>query len=403
MRSRVGLVWMLGVLMALAVAGGADAAPRLAGTFDLSGTPGYITRGPDGNIWVTISGSGLNNTLARIQPDGTVTEYAPAAAVNPVGITSGPDGNLWLTRTGGVIRVPPADPDSAQDFNIGAISDARRITSGPGGKLWTASGDQLVSFLPADPTGFTATTINGMGARGIAASRGKLWVADFGGSRIVRATPDGTTSFFNVGGGPQEVAAGPTKQVAYSNPGTVPQTVGRITPGSSPKLTNVPQTDPFGIVFAPDGNWWFAEFAKQSLGLLSTKGKLQTLKGLPQNSGPRYLVVGPNGTVWVSLESAQKVARIKGVTPQTRITKGPRDTVRTTDHKAKVKFKFRSSAPASSFQCALKRGGKPSFKRCRSPKSYKLGPGRYSFLVRARSMGVADPSPARRGFKVVRG
>jgi streptogramin lyase len=403
MRRGVALVWMFALLTPLAVAGGADAAPRLAGTFDLSGTSGHITRGPDGNIWVTISGSGLGNTLARIQPNGAVTEYAPAAVVNPVGITSGPDGNLWLTRTGGVIRVPPADPDSAQDFNIGAISDPRTITSGPGGKLWTASGDQLVSFLPADPTGFAATTINGMGARGIAASRGRLWIADFGGSRIARATPDGGTSFFNVGGGPQEVAAGPTRQVAYSNPGTVPQTVGRITPGGSPKLTNVPQTDPFGIAFAPDGNWWFSEFAKQSLGLLSTSGKLQTLKVLPQNSGPRYLAVGPNGTVWVSLETAQKVARIKGVTPQTRITKGPRGTVRTTDHKAKVKFKFRSSAPASSFQCALKRGGTRRFKRCHSPKSYELGRGRYTFLVRAKSMGVADPSPARRGFKVVRG
>ena len=108
-----------GLLVALAVGapGLAEAKPRLAGVFDLSGTPGQIARGPDGNIWVTISGSGLGNSLAKITPDGTVTEFAPAALVNPVGIGTGPDGNLWLTRLGGVVRVPPGDPDSAQDFD----------------------------------------------------------------------------------------------------------------------------------------------------------------------------------------------------------------------------------------------------------------------------------------------
>ena len=29
----------------------------------------------------------------------------------------------------------------------------------------------------------------------------------------------------------------------------------------------------------------------------------------------RYVAVGPNGTLWVSLETAQKVARIKGIAP----------------------------------------------------------------------------------------
>jgi streptogramin lyase len=88
---------ILALLFALATVTAADARPRFGGAFDLSGTPGQIARGPDGNIWVTLSGSGQNNTLARVRPNGDVTEFAPAAVVNPVGITSGPDGNLWLT------------------------------------------------------------------------------------------------------------------------------------------------------------------------------------------------------------------------------------------------------------------------------------------------------------------
>ena len=146
MPRRGALASILALLIALTTATAANAKPRFAGAFDLSGMPGQIARGPDGNAWVTISGSGDNNTLARIQPNGTVTEFAPAAVVNPVGITSGPDGNLWLTRNGGVIRVPPAAPGSAQDFDINAISTPQTIRPGPGGKLWTASGDQLVSI-----------------------------------------------------------------------------------------------------------------------------------------------------------------------------------------------------------------------------------------------------------------
>jgi virginiamycin B lyase len=335
------LAAILALLIALATGSPADAKPHFVDAFDLSGTPGQIARGPDGNIWVTISGSSQNNTLARVQPNGTVTEFAPAAVVNPVGITAGPDGNLWLTRNGGVIKVPPADPDSAQDFDIAAITQPQTIR-------------------PA--------------ARGIAASSGHLWIADFGGGRIVRSTPAGDTTFFDVGGGPQQVAGSPGKQVAYGNPGDNPQTVGRIRPGGSPKETKVPMSDPFGIAFAPDGNWWFAEFAKHALGLLSSGGKVEQFNGLPDNSGPRYLAVGPKGTVWVSLELANKVALIKGVAPQTRITKGPDSPVEVPRGKADVKFRFRSGTPKASFECALKHGGHGDFKRCDSPKGYHLGP-----------------------------
>ena len=299
-------------LLALALAPATAAAkPHVAGTFDLSGQPRYITKGSDGNVWVTISGSSDNNTLARIKPNGKVKEYSPAAVVNPVGITTGADGNLWLTRNGGVIRVPPGDPDSAQDFDIGAISSPQAITKGPQGKLWTASGDQLVSFDPDDPNDFDATTIDGMGARGITSSGGKLWIADFGGQRIVRSTPSGDVKKYNVGGGPQEVGAGPNGGIAYANPGDVPQTVGRIGRSGGPKTTKA-VGDPFGMDFT-GGKWWIAMFAKDQVGVLSQDGDFDRIGGLPNGSGPRQLTVGPNHTLWVSLEQGEQVARLKDV------------------------------------------------------------------------------------------
>lgn len=303
---------ILALLAALSLAPStASAKPHLAGTFDLSGQPNRIALGPDGNIWVTIMGG--SNPLAKIEPNGDVTEYSPAAVVNPTGITAGRDDDLWLTRNGGVIRVPVDDPDNATDTNIAALGAGQDITKGPGGRMWTASGDQLVSFDPTNPAGATAKTIDDMSARGITSSGGKVFVADFSGKRIVRSTADGQIKKFKVGGGPQQVTSGPQGSVAYTNPGSVPQTVGRIAAGGFPQKTKEPDSDPFGIDFAADHNWWIGEFAKDRLGILSPGGGLKHFTDLPNDSGPRYLAVGKNNTLWVGLEGDESVARIKDV------------------------------------------------------------------------------------------
>ena len=377
----------------------APAKPRLAGVFDLSGQPQRIARGPDGNMWVTLGGGG--NTLARIRPNGTVNEFAPLDVINPIGIGAGPDGNLWLTRNGGVIKVPPGDPNAAAATDIGDIGDPREIVAGPGGRLWTASGDKLVSFLPGDPGGSDSDTITGMAARGITASGGRLWIADFGGQRIANVTPAGAATFIDVGGNPRGVAAGPPRTIAYTNPGTDPHTVGRIKQGGTERTTNAPNTDAEGITYAADGNWWTGNFLSNDLGILSPKGTLRRFDDLPANVGPRFLAAGPRGTVWVAFETTNQVARIKGVTPQTRIRKGPRGEVPVDGDKAKVRFKFKSSAARAKFKCKLKGAGRSRFKRCKARKTYRLGPGEYKLLVRATHMGATDPTPAKRKFEVV--
>jgi streptogramin lyase len=88
------------LLAALALAPAtASAAPAVSGEFPtvgtLSGGPKHLTQGPDGNIWVVLDSA----KLAKVTPDGAVTEYATSNLVNPIGITTGPDGNLWVTGT----------------------------------------------------------------------------------------------------------------------------------------------------------------------------------------------------------------------------------------------------------------------------------------------------------------
>jgi streptogramin lyase len=302
------------VAAAVILPGATDARPRLGGVFDLSGTPGQIARGPDGNIWVILKDSDDNEKIARIRPNGNVTEFAPAELNNPVGIT--PSGNnLWFTQANEVVRVDPDDPEGSNEaFTVNALVQPQELIKGPNNRLWTASGDQLVSFTAADPEDFDAKTITDMNARGIAASGGRLWIADFAEGRIVRVTPGAGTKFFKVGGaGPQDVAKGPKKGAAYTNQGTDPHTVGRIVRGRKVRRTKVPNTDPFGITFASDKRWWIANFASHDLTILERDGDKRKFRKLPDDSGPRYITGGPNKTLWVSLELSDQVARIKGV------------------------------------------------------------------------------------------
>ncbi len=82
--------------------------------------------------------------------------------------------------------------------------------------------------------------------------------------------------------------------------------------------------------------------------------------------------------------------------PQTKITKGaPNKTDET-----KLKFKFTSSEPGSTFECKL---DKKKFKACTSPRKVKhLDGGKHKFKVIATdAAGNTDPTAAKDKFKVV--
>ena len=65
--------YVLALLICALAPAGAAAAPTIDGIFPtgatpLSGKPGYLTLGPDGNIWVADSG---NNRVVAMTPGGT--------------------------------------------------------------------------------------------------------------------------------------------------------------------------------------------------------------------------------------------------------------------------------------------------------------------------------------------
>jgi hypothetical protein len=85
--------------------------------------------------------------------------------------------------------------------------------------------------------------------------------------------------------------------------------------------------------------------------------------------------------------------------PNTKLTR-----TRIKAKKGRATFTFAASGSTTGFQCALtKRGKKPAFKPCRSPKTYKhVRPRRYVFRVRAVGPGGRDATPATKRFKLRR-
>jgi hypothetical protein len=301
---------MLALALLAIPAAGADAA-KVDEIAELSGPPGQMTYAPDGNAWVLFNGAGAED-LARVKPNGNVTEYDVDDLGGAVGITRGPGNTLWASVNGGVVEMPLNNPENSTLHDVDALNGgAQGITNGPDERIYAASGDQFVSFPANNPANQDDETINGMNARGVKGADSKIWIADFGGKDIVRVSPNGeNVKRFKVGGGPQQVADGPNGLIGYTNPGSDPQTVGRIEDGDA-KKTKDDGADPFGIQFA-GGNWWIGQFNKPGkIGVLSTDGKLsQFSKGLPNGAKTRYLTAG-DGRVFAGIENRDEVAIIK--------------------------------------------------------------------------------------------
>lgn len=416
----------LALLACLAVAASAGAAPTIDGEFEVSAVDSNtkIAAGPDGNVWLTLAFNAGGKDVARITPAGEVTEYE-LEAINPLGITAGPEGKVWITQNGGVTRFSPDAPEATKEFiEENKIVGNHAIVTGPEGNLWVATDGNLVRIEPVTKTP-KAFPVAGLAPKDIDVAGSLLAIASQ--EKIVTATPADppvTTDYAIDGLASQGVAGSPSGQIAFSDPLATPEKVGLITPPNPAQETEL-AGDPFGVTFGADGAFWIARFASGSITRLSSDNQITDLGGLPVE-GPRQITAGPGNTLWVTVETKEgggeekpdKVVKVSGVeapktttppkAPDTRIGRAPKKKVKTRRHRAKVKFRFSSETAGATFECALTRlkkkgkAPKPHFTPCRSPKVYRVKPGRYRFQVRAVAEGLVDPTPAKRSFRVVR-
>jgi streptogramin lyase len=411
------------------------AAPAIDGQFPLASpveTNTKIAAGPDGNIWVVVRGA--TKDVARVTPAGEVTEFGFENIEQLSGIAAGPDGKIWATATNQILSFSPSNPEGTETvFSIAEVTSNNPIVAGPDGQMWVGASNAVVHFQPSDPLGTKeSVSVPGLSPKDIDVAGSLIVVADTG--RIVTLTTAGVVQpDFPIAGQSQGVAGSPSGQIGFSDPGATPESIGLITP-PNPAQEFERDGDPFGAAYGSDGAYWFPLFggaAQPGVERMTTTGQHTYLGGLKPGFGARQITAGPDNTMWMTAENNEEqefeVVRISGLeppavipisggappkpkAPETKISKGPKKTVKTRGKRAKVTFKFSSSAAGASFECALvakkkkgkgKKQPKPRFKACKSPQKYSLKPGKYRFSVRAVLSGVADPSPATSSFKVV--
>ena len=86
--------------------------------------------------------------------------------------------------------------------------------------------------------------------------------------------------------------------------------------------------------------------------------------------------------------------------PRTRILRSPPRLIRTTQRLHRVVFRFAASERKATFRCRLDRG---PYRPCRSPRAYRLRPGRHTVRIYAvDATGNRDRTPATFGFRIRR-
>jgi len=114
------------------------------------------------------------------------------------------------------------------------------------------------------------------------------------------------------------VAAGSTTLVLGASSSLFKgSTTSTATPTTTPAglITEFPipttQAHLFEITSGPDGTLWFAEYAGNHIGHVTTQGVVSELPLLPTaNSGPSGITTGPDGALWFTEWNAGKIGRI---------------------------------------------------------------------------------------------
>src|SRR5579884_2674537 len=297
---------------------------------------GAVTRFPDtaGKPVGAIAADSAGNVFAT-GPYGQIGRFTPSQArtytvtqsqftdpqVQVAGITPGPDGNLWFTEYAGDVKygtyteVGRYTPSGAVTFfKVPTVTTLGAITTGRDGNLWftepgvgkigrlTTSGT-LTEFsvpYPAEPAGIAA------------GPDGNLWFTDPAGGTIGRITQAGRVTDYPApftNPAPSAIVAGPDGNMWFTDPGD--SAIGRFSPSDPGAMSEfqvfglkAPTPDktsfPMALTIGPDGNLWFVDYGRSSVGRMLVKSP-HTVTEFPAPWGAGgEIAAGSDGRLWVS-------------------------------------------------------------------------------------------------------
>jgi virginiamycin B lyase len=299
--------------------------------------PTFIAAGPDGNVWLTeaphvtigvlyITAPDRSGPIAKVAPDGTVTEFPLPAHVIPGPLTAGPDGTVWFAETLqnqgnftflGIDRIT-TDGVVSPVPNTAGLGDVTAMATAPDGAVWVVAG-RSIARIAAGGSVMTVPVGNADGQALTVGPDGTVWFSESAGvtGAIGRLTPcTGAVASFPLpssGVLAESLAVGSDGNAWFTEEvvgvGGVSR-IGRATPAGAVNefSLDVPNSFATGITAGPDGALYFVENSPgtppdylnpiNAIGRVTTDGTVSDtpLTGFGGITGKT--TVGPDGNLW---------------------------------------------------------------------------------------------------------
>ena len=267
------------------------------------------------------SSSPVAATPSNLSVGGVVEYRVPDVALKPAdcygscaasigSLTLGPDGNVWYVDIARELvgRISPAGEIKQFRLAVAPAGGPHTITAGPDGNLWLTAVSG--SILRVTPVGQVTTFDVGGGPVSITAGPdGNLWFTGATLGQVYRMTPSGSVVEFNgpPSGTPAAITTGPDRNLWFTGSTTVGKmtTDGRLTNYQVGNDASLPLRD---IAVGADGNLWFT--GGGGIWHMSPSGGAITRVPLPSDSQPAGLVAGPDGNVWFTDGGRNAITRV---------------------------------------------------------------------------------------------
>lgn len=308
------------------------------------------------------------------------------------------DGDLSDAFAPGRIRAPDHISDVAE-----AIAWISRNIRGYGGDpdrlilIGHSSGGQMVNLAGTDPSWLRGRWMSPDQLLGVVSLDSDTFdVRSEADPDTSTASPSRRISFWQVFGTPSEEAADPhwdsQSPLLFADPSDPPflfvtQSARPVRVANAGEMANRlgqdPSTTVVGVPYDHEGI--NTELGSAGDSSVETARVSRFVQDLVQSAAP--------AGVKIVRRPASKVVTLVRRRATRKATKRAKNKVR-----RKVSFAFRGTGRASGVQCRIDRTG---FSPCRSPKSYRLGPGSHTFRVRARYPSGRPGDERRVIFRIV--
>ena len=237
----------------------ADTGDATAFQLPRSGLGIQLSQAPDGTLWVPEHDRGA---VAAIAPDGTAKECVlPGSGREPQSTSAAAAGGVWIAEErGGAIAHLVDGRFTEYPIGQAGVRGAEVLAGADGGAWFTVMGAPIVGHVTASGQ-VERIQIGGSGTclGLLQAPDGALWVADFGGDRLVRVAKERTQLVWTAppGAKPQSFALGPAGVMWVTESGI--DMLARVE-GSALEQKVKTGAWPDHLVITADGWAWFTEY-----------------------------------------------------------------------------------------------------------------------------------------------